>query len=177
MTCIENETSSSGVTEEGLGPGLHVKNVKRLVSQAGLMELPSSEKLLVRRLSRAPGNRPGRNPGLYERLLGDESVRTHAPLLLRPWVKDCAHKEAVHLGEKVTLVLLQRVSLVDGYHMAESGKRWIRWCYTCQARKNTRKTVRCPLIPLPLSFDVFGSLPVPGQGERVLVCLPGSRFI
>ena len=35
-------------------------------------------------------------------------MRTYVPLLLRPWVMDCAHKESVHLGEKGTLTLLQR---------------------------------------------------------------------
>ena len=35
-------------------------------------------------------------------------MRTYVPLLLRPWVMDYAHKEAFHLGEKVTLGLLQR---------------------------------------------------------------------
>ncbi|CAM9876945.1 unnamed protein product [Pylaiella littoralis] len=38
------------------------------------------------------------NPGQYERLLGNEPVRTYVPMMLRPWVMDCSHKEAVHLG-------------------------------------------------------------------------------
>lgn len=172
MTCIENDKPSSEITEEGLGPGRDVKEVKRLVSQGEIMELPSSEKLLVRRLSRAPENRPDRNPGQYERLLRDEPVRTYVPLLLRPWVMDCAHKEAVHLGEKVTLGLLQRYYWWVG--MAESVKWWIRRCYTCQARKSTRNTVRWPLISLPLpsrpgqiiSFDLLGPLPVTVKGNE-----------
>ena len=52
MTCIENDTSSSEITEEGLGPGMDVKEAKRLVARGEIMELPSSNKLLVQRLSR-----------------------------------------------------------------------------------------------------------------------------
>ncbi|CAN0147329.1 unnamed protein product [Pylaiella littoralis] len=53
-------------------------------------------------------DRPNTNPGQYERLLGEEHVRTYVPLELRPWVMDCAHKELVHLGwhlARVTQVL------------------------------------------------------------------------
>ena len=172
VTCIVNETPSSDITEEGLSTGIDVTELKRLVSQGEIMELPSSEKLLVRRPSRAPDDRPNRNPGQYERLLGDEPVRTYVPLLLRPWVMDCAHKEAIHLGEKVTLGLLQRFYWWIG--MAESVKWWIRRCYTCQARKSTRQTVRWPLISLPLpsrpgqmvSFDLLGPLPVTAKGNE-----------
>ena len=79
---------------------------------------------------------------------------------------DCAHKEAVHIGEKVTIGLLQRFHWWIG--MAKSIKWWIRRCYTCQARKSTRQTVRWHLISLLLprrpgqmvSFDLFGLLPV-----------------
>ena len=108
MTCLANGTPSSDITGDGLDPTVDVQEVKRLVAQGELMEPPNSEKLLVRSPSRVPADRPNRHPGQYERLLGDEPVRTYVPLLLRPWVMDCAHKEAVHLGEKVTLGLLQR---------------------------------------------------------------------
>ena len=104
---ILQDTPSSEINEEGSDPRVDVLEVKRLVSQGKLMELPNSKKLLVRRPSRAPTNRPDRNPGCYERFIGDEPVRTYVPLLLRSWVMYCAHKEAVHLGEKVTLGLLQ----------------------------------------------------------------------
>ena len=51
--------------------------------------------------------------------------------------------------------------------MGESVKWWIRRCYTCQARKNARKTAHWPLIPLPsasrpaqmVSFGRLGPLP------------------
>ena len=49
-TSIENDTSSSEITEEG--PGMDVKEAKRLVARGEIMELPSSNKLLVQRLSR-----------------------------------------------------------------------------------------------------------------------------
>ena len=102
----------------------------------------------------------------------DEPVRTYVPLLLRPWVMDCAHEEAVHLREKVTLGLLHRFYWWIG--MAESVKWWVRRCDTCQARKSTRQTVRWPLISLPLpsrpgqmvSFDLLGPLPVTAKGNE-----------
>ena len=66
------------------------KEVKRLVSQGELMELPNSQKLF-KRLAIEPANSDDRNPGRrFERLLGEEPVRTYVPLLLRPWVMDCS---------------------------------------------------------------------------------------
>ena len=65
------------------------------------MELPDSQKLFVKRFSIEPANSDDRNPGRFERLLGEEPVRTYVPLLLGPWVMDCAHKESVDVGEKV----------------------------------------------------------------------------
>ena len=44
-------------------------------------------------------------------------------LLLRPWVIDCAHKEAVHLGEKVTLGL--QLGL-QGYRGFIGGLTWLK---------------------------------------------------
>ena len=75
-------------------------------------------------------------------------MRVYVPLMLRPWLMDRTHKEAVHLGEKVTLAMLERY-----YHwvgMASSVKWWIGRCYACQARKKTRETVWWPLVSLPL---------------------------
>lgn len=152
-----------------------MEELKRLVAQGDLLLLPDSRKLLVRRPSREANDRPGRKPGQYERLLGDEPVRTYVPLLLRPWVMDCAHKEAVHLGEKVTLTLLERYYWWVG--MAESVKWWIRRCYICQARKNARHTVRWPLVSLPLpsgpgqmiAFDLLGNLPKTDKGNRYIL--------
>ena len=57
----------------------------------------------MERLADEPAHRDDRNPGRFERLLGKEPARTYVPLLLRPWVMDCAHKEAALLGEKATL--------------------------------------------------------------------------
>ena len=103
-------------------------------------------------------------------------MRVYVPLMLRPWVMDRTHKEAVHLGEKITLATLERY-----YHwvgMASSVKWWIERCYTCQARKKTRETVRWPLVSLPLpsgpdqmvAFDLLGPLPRTNQGnEHVLL--------
>ena len=84
MTCLAHGTPSSDITGDGLNPRVNVQEVKRLVAQGEPMELSNSEKLLVRRPSRVPADRPNRYPGQYERLLGDEPVRTYVPLLLRP---------------------------------------------------------------------------------------------
>ena len=104
-------------------------------------------------------------------------MRTYVPLLLRPWVMDCAHKESVHLSEKVTLTLLQRYYWRIG--MADGVRWWIRRCYTCQARKSARSTIRWPLVSLPLpsrpgqmvSFDLLGPVTV----YRLPIRLPENR--
>ena len=57
--------------------------------------------------------------------------------------------------------------------MADSVKWWIRRCYTCQARRCARSTIRWPLISLPLpsrrgqmvSFDLLGPLPETKNGN------------
>ena len=90
---------------------------------------------------------------------------------------DCAHKESVHLGEKVTLNLLQRYYWRIG--MADGVRWWIRRCYTCQARKSARSTIRWPLVSLPLpsrpgqmvSFDLLGPVTV----YRLPIRLPENR--
>ena len=53
--------------------------MKRLASQGELMELPNSQKLLVKRLSIYTANSDDRNPGRFERLSGEEPVRTYVP--------------------------------------------------------------------------------------------------
>ena len=95
------------ISDEDIPDTVDKLEVRRLVAQGKILELPDSQKLLVKRLSVEPAPRVGRNPGQYERLLGEEPVRTYVPLLLRPWVMDCTHKKAVHLGGKVTLRMLQ----------------------------------------------------------------------
>ena len=148
--------------------------VRRLLGQYKLTALSEHDnrKLLVRRPTHEPASRPNRKPGRYERLLEDEPIRVHVPLMLRPWVMDRAHKEAVHHGEKVTLAMLERYYYWVG--MVSSVKWWIRRCYACQARNKTRATVRWPLVYLPLSsgpdqmvaFDLLGPLPRTKQGNE-----------
>ena len=85
---------------------------------------------------------------------------------------DCAHKEGVHLGEKVTLSILQRLYWWIG--MAESVQWWCRRCYSCQFRKVPRYTKWWPLVSLPLpsrpgqmvSFDYLGPLPKTKHGNE-----------
>lgn len=94
------------------------------------------------------------------------------PILLRPWVMDSSHKEAVHLGEKVTLDVLERVYWWVG--MASSVRWWIRQCYSCQFRKVPRYVKCWPLVSLPLpsrpgqmvSFDYLGPLPKTSNGNE-----------
>ena len=127
------------ISDEDMPYSVDKLEVRRLAAQGNDMELPDSQKLLVKRLSIEPAPRVGRNPGQYERLLGEEPVRTYVPLSLRPWVMDRTYKDAVNLVEKVTLRMLQRYYWWIG--MADSKKWRIRRCYTCQATKAVRKTV------------------------------------
>ncbi|CAN0328969.1 unnamed protein product, partial [Scytosiphon promiscuus] len=61
------------------------------------LELP----LLIKKATTEPKDRPDRNSGKFERLLGDEPNRVYVPFLLRPWALDAVHKEGCHLGEAV----------------------------------------------------------------------------
>lgn len=92
------------IRESDITAGVEMEDVKGLVAQGTMiLILPDSKKLLVCRASRPPQPRVNRNPGQFDRLLGNEPVRAYVPLMLRPWVMDCTHKEGVHSGEKVTL--------------------------------------------------------------------------
>ena len=127
------------------------------------------------RLTPEPAHHDDRNPGRFERLLGNEPVRSYVPLLLTPWAMDCTHKEAVRLGEEVTLHMLQIYYWWIG--MADSVKWWIRRCYTCQARKTARNTSRWPLVSLPLptrpgqiiSSDLLRPLPETKRGSTYML--------
>ena len=148
--------------------------VWRLLGQCELTALPDHDnrKLLVRHSRREPASCPNRKPERYERLLRDEPLRVYVPLMLRPWVMDRTHKEAVHLGEKVNLAMLKRYYYWVG--MASSVKCWIGRCYACQARKKMRDTVRWPFVSLPLpsspgqmvAFDLLGPFPRTNRGRR-----------
>ena len=88
MMYIERDTTHSDITADGLRLRTDKRKLKRIVAQEELIELPSSEQILVRRPSCAPDDRPNRNPGRYERLLRDEPVKTYVPLLINPYVVD-----------------------------------------------------------------------------------------
>ena len=113
--------SAGDIPEEAAPNTADRKKVKPLLSQGELMELPNSRKLLVKRLPIEPAHRDDRNPGRFKRLLGEEPVRSYVPLLLRPWVMDCTHKGAVHLGEKVALDMSQRYYWLIGMANSVSG--------------------------------------------------------
>ena len=100
-----------------------------MVSQGELMEVPNLQKLLVKRFSTEPAISDDRNPGRFERLLGEEPVRTYVPLLLRPWVMDCAHKESVHLGWQLARVVMvaedaESKKLPHTVRLLDLGKRY-----------------------------------------------------
>ena len=100
-----------------------------MVSQGELMEVPNLQKLLVKRFSTEPAISDDRNPGRFERLLGEEPVRTYARLLLRPWVMDCAHKESVHLGWQLARVVMvaedaESKKLPHTVRLLDLGKRY-----------------------------------------------------
>ena len=67
--------SAGDITEEVIPDTVDKSEVKRLVSQGELLELPDSSKILVKRPSVEPAHRIDRNPGRFERLLGDEPVQ------------------------------------------------------------------------------------------------------
>ena len=171
IAIIRAKTPSDKINLDALPEGVDSIEVKRLVAQGEVKMLTETDPLLVRRPTKEP-SRAQRNPGQYERLLGDEPVRVYVPLLIRPWAMDHTHKEAVHLGEKVTLALLQRYYWWIG--MAESVKWWVRRCYFCMGRKTPRQTVMWPLVSLPLpggpgemvSFDYLGKLPKTQKGNE-----------
>lgn len=86
-------------------------------------------KPFTRNPPRVPAGHPGRRPGQYGRLLGEELIRVKLPLLVRRWVTGYACKEAVHLCERVVLVVLQIYYWWIG--MTKSVKWWLRRGYTC----------------------------------------------
>lgn len=56
-------------------------------------------------------------------------MRTYVPLLLRPWVMDCTHKEAVHLGWQLSRVVgvaedAESKSLPHTIKMLDLGKQY-----------------------------------------------------
>ena len=69
---IRARSSVGDITEEVIPETVDKKEVKRLVSQGDLMELPNSQKLLVKCLSIEPAIYDDRYPGRFERLLGDQ---------------------------------------------------------------------------------------------------------
>ena len=162
--------------ERGVPTRVDLSEFRRLLKQGTLRELSDGSLLLVKRKTPMPPQ-GDRNPGQFERYLGEEPTRTYVPMLLRPWVMDQTHKEAIHLGESITLSLLQRYYWWTG--MKDSVKFWVRRCYTCQARKNPRHTIRWPLISLPLpsqpgqmvSFDLLGPLPKTHRGNTYILLM------
>ena len=157
---ITSGVALKDIKQDDLPEGVIEDEVKRLVSQGTLMLLEDGRELLVRKDMKEPKNAQNRRPGQFERLLGEEPVRTYVPMLVRPWVMDCCHKEAVHLGQKVTLQVLARMYWWVG--MSESVQWWCRRCYSCQFRKVPKHLKTWPLV----------SLPLPGRpGQVVAFCL------
>ena len=72
----------SHITKEVIPEPVDKEDVKRLVLKGELMELPKSQELLVKRLSIEPANSDDRNPRRFERLLGEDQMRTYVSSLL-----------------------------------------------------------------------------------------------
>ena len=169
---ITSGVALKDIKQDDLPEGVIEDEVKRLVSQGTLMLLEDGRELLVRKDMKEPKNAQNRRPGQFERLLGEEPVRTYVPMLVRPWVMDCCHKEAVHLGQKVTLQVLARMYWWVG--MSESVQWWCRRCYSCQFRKVPKHLKTWPLVSLPLpgrpgqvvAFDFLGPLPKTDLGNE-----------
>ena len=82
-------------------------------------------------------------------LLHDEPVRFYVALLMHPCVMPACHSRASrHLGTTRTLRILERYYW---WFSVSVYSRWeLRHCWTCQARKIPRLTVRRPIISMPL---------------------------
>ena len=93
------------------------------------MELPNYRKLLVKRLFKEPTRRSVISER-FERLLGEDLVRTYVSMLLRPWVMDSTRKESVHLGKNVAVTLSLLLRYYWWIRVADSLKWWITRCYT-----------------------------------------------
>ncbi|CAB1109626.1 unnamed protein product [Ectocarpus sp. CCAP 1310/34] len=86
ITAIEGHADPKRMKEGDIPEGVDVDldELKRLVSQGTLLVLPNSKHLLVRKELKAPAENPNRNPGQFERLVGEQPVRTYVPRMLRP---------------------------------------------------------------------------------------------
>ncbi|CAN0091892.1 unnamed protein product, partial [Sphacelaria rigidula] len=60
--------------EKSVDSGIDVKELRALLEQGELFELAGGSKLLVKKLTPAPLDLDDRNPGVFERYLGDEAV-------------------------------------------------------------------------------------------------------
>ena len=110
------------------------------------------------------------------------SPRVYVLMLIRPWVLNTCHADAsLHLGVTRTVRMLARFYWWIG--MDVSARWWIRRCFHCQARKNSRHTIRWPTLSLPLpngpgitvSVDYFAPLPLTPRGN-VHILLFTDRF-
>ena len=67
--------------------------------------------------------------------------------------------------------------------LEQTARWWIRRCFKCQARKAPRKSVRWPVISIPLpngpgeaiSLDYFGPLPTTSNGCKHILLIT-DRF-
>lgn len=118
------------ITNEVIPRTVDKLELKILVSQGELMELPNYRKLLVKRLFKEPTRRSDVISERFERLLGEDLVRTYVSMLLRPWVMDSTRKESVHLGKNVAVTLSLLLRYYWWIRVADSLKWWITRCYT-----------------------------------------------
>ena len=81
-------------------------------------------------------------------LLHDEPTRISSCCSC-PWIMHACHTNAsCHLGVARTLSMLERFYWWIGMDICTQW--WLRRCPQCQARTSSRKTVRWPILSLPL---------------------------
>lgn len=153
-------------------PVTSLADVLTLASKARLHTTDTGVALLVHK---PPASTVG-SSGRTTRLPEDGTPRVYVPMNMRPWVLRTCHDDvSLHLGVHRTIRLAERFYWWIGLHA--SVRAWLRACYTCQARKTTRQTVRWPVLSLPLpsgpgvvvAVDYFGPLPVTPRGHAYIL--------
>ena len=138
--------------------------------------------LLVRRPTPKQDPDSQRSVGGAACLLHDEPSRIYIPVFIRPWVMQACHSTAsCHLGTTCTLRMVER--FYWWICMSICTRWWDRHCLKCQAWITSRRTLRWPVISIPLvegpgiavSVDYVGHLPVTPRGNTHIL-LVTDRF-
>ena len=150
--------------------------VRKLANKGRIITTDDGVRLFARQPTKPPTANATRPGGRAARLLQDEPIRIYVPMTMRPWVMIACHSNALcHLGSARTLAILEQFYWWIG--MSISTRYWVRACHKCQARKTSRRTVRWPIISIPLpsgpgvsiSVDYFGPLPRTPRGYSYIL--------